>query len=351
MVASSLDVAYDALLILSFGGPEGPDDVMPFLRNVTAGRGVPEERLAVVAEQYALFGGRSPINDQCRALIAAVRSELARTGPELPVYWGNRNWSPHLEDTVRQMAADGVHRALVFVTSAFGSYSGCRQYQEDLTRAREAVGPEAPRLEKLRLFYNHPGFLQPVADRASAAVGLQDVAATGSHRLIFCAHSIPESMAASCDYDAQLREAASIVAGSLDDRGLAWATTDWELAFQSRSGPPQVPWLEPDIGDRIEALAAEGVAAVTAVPIGFISDHMEVLYDLDTLAAERAASAGIVFRRAATVGTDPAFVAMIGNLIRERTAGETPVALGSSGPWPHICPEGHCAPPRRPARG
>lgn len=337
---------FDALLVLSFGGPEGPDDVLPFLRNVTRGRDVPDDRLAVVAEQYAQFGGRSPINDQCRALIAALEVELSTAKTGLPVYWGNRNWAPYLMDTVQQMTDDGVRRALVFVTSAFGSYSGCRQYRDDLDRARGAVGEGAPELVKLRLFHNHPGFLGPVADRVRSALAIQEAAAPGpvdpsAHRMLFTAHSIPQSMAAGCDYEAQLRAAAHEVA-RLCNHPL---TDGWELVFQSRSGPPQVPWLEPDVGDRIEALAAVGCERVTVMPLGFISDHMEVIYDLDTLAAQRAAAVGVHLVRAATVGTDPRFVSMIRELIEERTLGNQPVAIGALPPWPDDCPPGHCPAP------
>lgn len=337
----------DAVLLLSFGGPEGPDDVMPFLRNVTRGRGVPDERLATVADQYQLFGGRSPINDQNRALLGALRSELATRGPDLPIYWGNRNWGPYLSDTVQQMTTDGIQRALVFVTSAFGSYSGCRQYREDLERARADVGDGAPQLEKLRLFYNHPGFLLPMADRTEEAIAGHDSAVASTHRLLFSAHSIPVGMAATCDYEAQLVEAASLVVDALAAHRESTWMSDWEVVYQSRSGPPQVPWLEPDVGDRIEALAAQGVEAVTVVPIGFISDHMEVLYDLDTLAAERADRVGVTLRRASTVGVDPRFVDAIRSLILERLNRATPVALGPSGPWPDTCPSGHCALPQR----
>ena len=270
-------------MVLSFGGPEGPHDVMPFLRNVVRGRNVPDERLAEVAEQYHRFGGRSPINDHCRALVAAIETELASHGHDLPVYWGNRNWLPYVTDTVARMGQDGVRRALVFTTSTFGSYSGCRQYREDLARARETVGPTAPELRKLRLFYNHPGFIEPMAERLRAARPDADGAA---HRFVFTAHSIPTAMAASCSYEAQLREAAQLV---MDEAG--WPDRPFDLAYQSRSGPPHIPWLEPDINDHLEALAAPGagVDSVTVVPIGFVSDHMEVMFDLDTQAAETAA--------------------------------------------------------------
>ncbi len=332
---------YDALLVLSFGGPEHPDDVLPFLRNVTRGRGVPDERLAVVAEQYALFGGRSPINDQCRQLIAALETELAEHDLDLPIYWGNRNWHPMLTDTVQQMTADGVRRALVFVTSAFGSYSGCRQYREDLASAIEGLD-NAPTLEKLRLFYNHPGFLVPAADRVATALAAHPVDTSapddrGKHRLIFTAHSIPNSMAAVCDYESQLREAAGLIVELLPGTAPAW-----DLVYQSRSGPPQVPWLEPDVGDHLEALSEDGIEQVTVVPLGFVSDHMEVLYDLDTQAAARASELGIGLTRAATVGTDPAFVSMIRELVEERLHDRPRLFLGSSGAWPDQCPEGHC---------
>ncbi len=336
---------YDAVLILSFGGPEQPEDVLPFLRNVTRGRNVPDERLAEVAEQYQLFGGRSPINDQCRALIGALQDELTASRPDLPIYWGNRNWHPLLTDTVARMAADGIRRALVFATSAFGSYSGCRQYREDLERAREVVGPEAPELQKLRLFYNHPGFVEPMADNLRRTIDA-DPARTdpATHRIVFTAHSIPVSMGRSCDYPAQLTEAAGLVMAEagLDSR-------PWDLVYQSRSGPPSVPWLEPDVNDHLVALADEGVAGATLVPIGFVSDHMEVLFDLDTQAAATAAARGLALSRASTVGTDPRFVTMIRQLIEEQVAAAPRLWVGDDGPWPDRCPDGHCLAPRRPA--
>lgn len=337
----------DALLILSFGGPEGPGDVLPFLRTVTRGRNVPDERLAVVAEQYELFGGRSPINAQCRALKAAVEVDFAANDVDLPVYWGNRNWHPFVADTVAEMAADGVTRALVFVTSAFGSYSGCRQYREDLAAAAADVGDGAPTLDKLRLYFNHPGFIEPMAANMVAAVDKLRAAgdnwsAASPVRLVFTAHSIPTSMAAGCDYEAQLRDAAQLVIASA---GLDDGAEGYDLVFQSRSGPPSVPWLEPDINDHLATLAQEGVERVVVVPIGFVSDHMEVLFDLDTQAAATADELGISMMRAATVGTDRRFVAMIRALVTERLAGATPVALGSRGPWPNNCPPDHCPPP------
>lgn len=334
------DDRYDALLLLSFGGPEGPDDVLPFLRNVTRGRNVPDERLAVVAEQYAAFGGRSPINDQCRALMAA----LVEAGIDLPVYWGNRNWAPFLVDTVTSMADDGIENALVFVTSAFGSYSGCRQYRQDLEAAAVAVGDRAPTLTKLRLFYNHPGFLQPMADhlRAAAEECAEDVLA-GRARIVFTAHSIPESMATGCDYESQLNEAAREIMEMAD-----LGTVAHDLAFQSRSGPPSMPWLEPDINDHLTRLADDDTTSVILVPIGFISDHMEVLFDLDTQAMATAVKVGIELRRVPTVGTDPRFVEMIIQLIEERRSDRPRLFVGASGPWPDDCPPDHCPAATRP---
>lgn len=330
------DSTFDALCLLSFGGPEGPEDVMPFLRNVTAGRNVPDERLAVVAEQYEQFGGRSPINDQNRALIDALRVEFDAHGIDLPIYFGNRNWEPYLADTVRQMADDGVRHALVLATSAFSSYSGCRQYREDLARAAAEVGESAPELEKLRLYYNHPGFIDAVVDR------IGEVHEDGA-RLVFTAHSIPVSMAQWCEYEVQLNEMAALVA---DRVGAAW-----DLAFQSRSGPPQVPWLEPDINDHLRTLASDGVDRVTLVPLGFVSDHMEVAFDLDLQAATTAREVGIGLCRAPTVGTHPRFVIGLRRLVEERISGGEVLWVGDAGPWPNPCPDGHCLAPPGAASG
>jgi ferrochelatase len=334
---------YDALLLLSFGGPEGPDDVLPFLENVVRGRGVPRERLLAVAEHYQHFGGVSPINDQNRALLAAIREVV-----DLPVYWGNRNWHPLVEDTVATMRDDGVRRALVFVTSALTSYSGCRQYQDDLARARAAVGAGAPELEKLRHYFNHPGFIEPAADGVRAA--LASLPDPDAARLIFTAHSIPMSMEDRSGpgghlYTAQLREASRLVAESVRGEG-----AEFDLVWQSRSGPPSVPWLEPDINDHLTALYDAGTRAVVVSPIGFVSDHVEVLWDLDEEAAETAAKLGLGYARAATVGTDPRFVAMVGQLVAERRSGAPKLALGRMGPSHDTCPVGCCpAPVRRPA--
>lgn len=339
MATTSDEPPVDAVLILSFGGPEHPDDVMPFLRNVTRGRNVPEERLAEVAEQYELFGGRSPINEHGRQPTAALRARLADDGFDLPVYFGNRNWHPFVTDTVATMADDGINRALVFVPSAFGSYSGCRQYQEDLASAGETVGSRAPRLQKLRLFYNHPGFIEPIARHLGSA--LASLPGSTTPRVIFTAHSIPVSMAEGCDYHGQLDEAARLIIDRID------GPPAHDLVYQSRSGPPRIPWLEPDINDHLKAVAADGVDHAVVVPLGFTSDHMEVLFDLDTQAAQTARDLGIGFDRVATVGTDPTYVAMIVSLVDEVVNGVTPVALGADGPWPMPCPPDHCPPPAR----
>ena len=290
---------YDALIVVSFGGPEGPDDVLPFLTNVTRGRNVTVTRLEVVMKQYERFGGVSPINQQNRDLVAALQRELS-----MPVYWGNRNWHPFLADTVRSMADDGVRRAIAFVTSPYSSYSSCTQYVENIEQARASVGAGAPVIDKLGPFFDHPGFIGPMVRNTAAA--LADVPADAP--LVFTAHSIPVSMAASCDYEAQLRGAAQQVLLGL---GPGAARRRWDVVYQSRSGPPSVSWLEPDISDHLRALRAAGADAAVVVPIGFVSDHMEVKYDLDVLAAATAADLGMTMVRAATVGTAPEFVAMI----------------------------------------
>jgi len=333
---------YDALLLVSFGGPEGPDDVMPFLRNVVRGRNVPEDRLRQVASQYAHFGGVSPIGDQCRALMKAVGEELARHGPPLPLYWGNRNWHPMLADTLQAMASDGVRRALAFVTSAYASWSGCRQYLDDIARARAEVGEGAPEVDKLRLYYNHPGFIEPLVELTGAAFQRIGEDRRGDARLVFTAHSLPRALAATSDYEAQLTETARLVAWALGRPG-------WSLVYQSRSGPPGQPWLEPDIVDHLRMLASEGARDVVVAPIGFVSDHMEVVYDLDLQARSRAVELGMNMVRAATVGTHPRFVQMIRELIDERLT-DAPVRLhlGSRGPAPDTCAPDCCPGPRRP---
>jgi protoporphyrin/coproporphyrin ferrochelatase len=301
---------YDALLIVSFGGPERPEDVLPFLENVTRGKNVPRERLLEVAEHYRHFGGKSPINQQCRDLIAVLRRELDKHGPKLPIYWGNRNWHPFLADTLRQMRDDGVRHALAFVTSAYSSYSGCRQYRENLAAAQAEVGAGAPMVDKLPVFYNHPGFIEACADRVREALAQFSPNEANPFRLVISAHSIPCSMAETSDYEQQLRETSRLVAEAVGiDR--------WDLVFQSRSGPPSQPWLGPDILDHLRRLHGEGVRNVLVAPLGFVSDHIEVLYDLDTEAAGRAKELGIKLVRAATVGTHPAFIRMIRQLIKE----------------------------------
>ena len=327
--------AYDAVLLLSFGGPEGPDDVRPFLENVLRGRPVPRERFEAVAGHYLHFGGVSPINAQNRALIAALESELAAHGPRLPVYFGNRNWHPFVTDTIRRMRDDGVRRALAFVTSAFSSWSGCRQYREDLARAREAVGAGAPVFDKLRTFSNHPGFVAACADRLIEARGRLPADVRGDAEVLFTAHSIPLAMARHSAYEAQLAEAARLVAE-------ASATRSWRLAYQSRSGAPGTPWLEPDVLEVIEERARAGARAVIVQPIGFVSDHMEVVYDLDVEAAERAASLGLPFVRAGTAGTHPEFVRTIRALIAERVLGAARESLGARGPGHDVCPPNCC---------
>ena len=341
-------MAYDAFVLLSFGGPEHPDDVMPFLRNVTRGRGVPEERLAEVAEHYLHFGGVSPINQQCRDLLAAVTADFAATGIELPTYWGNRNWAPMLADVVAQMRDDGVQQALGFATSAYGGYSSCKQYWEDIAQARAKVGPGAPVIAKLRQFHDHPGFVQPHADAVRAALATLDPARRAGTRLVFTAHSIPTTMAETAGpdggrYTAQLQETAALV------HAQAAADLPWDLVWQSRSGPPQVPWLEPDINDHLEVLAEKGVTDVVVSPIGFVSDHLEVLWDLDNEAKETAEGLGLGYARAGTPGTDPRFVSMITELVRERTGSAGRSRLGTLPIW-DVCPADCCPPPRRGAR-
>ncbi len=336
-LAANSGTPYDAILVVSFGGPEAPEHVVPFLENVTRGRGVPRERLEEVGEQYQLFGGRSPINDQCRALVAALELELQTAAIDLPVYWGNRNWTPMLTDTVQQMADDGIVRALAFVTSATSSYSGCRQYREDIERARSAVGPAAPGIDKIRQFYDHPGYIEPIVDNVRAA--LDDAGAEA--KLVFTAHSVPVSMASTSDYQAQLQEAARLVAERVGHE-------QFDLVWQSRSGPPHIPWLEPDINDHLDTLVQNGTTAVVLVPIGFISDHMEVIYDLDTQAVATADRLGLRLARSKTVGIDPRFVAAIVELIEERRSGAPKRALGDLPIRPDVCAVDCCPPPSRP---
>jgi ferrochelatase len=342
----STDPPHEALLVVSFGGPEGPDDVLPFLENVLRGRNVPPQRLLEVAEHYRHFGGVSPLNEQNRALIAALVDELRRHGSSLPVYWGNRNWHPLLPETLRQMADDGIRRALAFFTTAYSSYSSCRQYRENLAAAQRDVGPEAPHIDKLRAYFNHPGFIEPMIERVGAALAEIPTERREAAALVFTAHSIPRAMADTCQYEDQLDEASRLVAGGVGKEA-------WRLVYQSRSGPPSQPWLEPDIGGYLRELAAGTARDVVVVPIGFISDHMEVLYDLDTEARAVADELGLNMIRAGTVGTHPRFVAMIRELIEERLSGDPRrAALGQLAASHDVCPADCCAyaPQRPPAR-
>ena len=334
---------YDALLFVSFGGPEGRDDVIPFLENVLRGRNVPRERMLEVAEHYYHFDGVSPINQQTRDLIAAVETELRKHAMSLPVYWGNRNSRPLLPDTLRQMTADGVRRALAFVVSAYSSYSGCRQYRENVDAARAAAGERAPSVDKLRAFYNHSDFIAANVEHVADALNLVPPDRRAAARIAYTAHSIPSSMAAGCDYVKQLTETCRLISESVDVQA-----ERWQLVYQSRSGRPQDPWLEPDIVDHLRALHAQRVTDVVVAPVGFLSDHLEVLYDLDCEAAHAAREMGLNLVRAATVGTHPRFVTMIRKLVQERLDPNAPKeAIGLYGPNWDVCPVDCCPPPRR----
>jgi len=360
---AAVDAApYDALLLVSFGGPESDADVLPFLRNVTRGRGVPDERLAEVARHYHAFGGRSPINDQCRALRDAVGHDLASAGLDLPVYWGNRNWDPYLRDTLAAMVQDGVGRAACLLTSAYSSYSGCRQYREDLFDAVRDL-PDAPRLDRLRHYFNHPGFVTPFVEGTVAALAELDDDVRDPARLVFVTHSIPTAMnqasgrSDTTGGEAYVRQHEDVARTVAEDVARATGMRrDHDLVYCSRSGPPGVPWLEPDINDHLRRLRSDGVPAVVVVPIGFVSDHMEVLFDLDTEAALTAAELGLGFARAATPGVHPRFVAMVRDLLLERAAaerGSRPVDRAVTGSLPpswDACPAGCCGNARDPRR-
>jgi protoporphyrin/coproporphyrin ferrochelatase len=328
---------YDAILLVSFGGPEQLEDVIPFMENVTRGRDVPRERLEEVSQHYVEFGGRSPINDQNRALKAELEALLAAEGPDLPVYFGNRNWHPLLPDTLREMRDDGIERAICFVTSAYSSYSGCRQYREDLAAARAEVDG-APELDKIRVYYNHPGFVEPQVDLIEQALEQLPADVRDAAHVVFTTHSIPRTMSRHCDYEAQHYETCRLVMDAFPGR-------PWQLVFNSRSGPEFVPWLEPDVNDHLEALHEQGVPGVVVVPVGFISDHMEVIYDLDVEAEQTAQRLGLAFARAGTVGIDPRFVAMIRELVLERLADAPKRALGTRGPNWDACPVDCCFSP------
>ena len=335
---------YDAILVVSFGGPEGHDDVIPFLENVLRGRNVPRERMLTVAEHYYHFDGKSPINQQTRELIAAIKNALAQHGPNLPVYWGNRNWHPMLADTLRQMKDDGIKRALAFVTSAYSSYSGCRQYREDIARAQAQAGEGAPQIDKLRVFFNHPGFLEATEDRLREALAQVPADTRHNVQIVYVAHSVPMWMANSSDYVKQLKEVRRLASAAIGVNNDA-------LVYQSRSGAPGQPWLEPDILDYLREVKEKNLAsAVVIAPISFISDHMEVLYDLDIEAKNLCAELAFPMARSKTVGVHPKFIAMIRELILERTEGTERRALGSLGPRQDICAEDCCPAPQRPTR-
>jgi ferrochelatase len=379
---------YDALLVVSFGGPEKPEDVVPFLENVTRGRGIPRERLEEVGEHYFLFGGRSPINDLNREFIAAIREDLAGAGVDLPVYWGNRNWDPYLPEALREMQKDGVRRALCLFTSAYSSYSGCRQYRENLADAVAELtaetsaemsaeagdeGAAVPRLDRIRHYFNHPGFVEPMVDATLAALAELPARTRNDARILYVTHSVPTSMNDASGMGGSVEQT-----GTPPEEGGAYVAQHLSLAAEitervrqqtghrfgsdlvycSRSGAPHIPWLEPDVGDRIAELAKDGASAVVVVPIGFVSDHMEVIYDLDTEAKAAAEAAGVGFVRAATAGVDPRFVAMVRDLVLERAAVERAAEAGTAGParvavgsleasW-DVCPAGCCAGARGP---
>ncbi|PYC86174.1 ferrochelatase [Streptomyces tateyamensis] len=359
---------YDALLLLSFGGPEGPEEVVPFLENVTRGRGIPKERLAEVGQHYFLFGGVSPINAQNRELLAALRKDFAEHGLDLPVYWGNRNWAPYLVDALRELVDDGHRRIAVLATSAYAGYSGCRQYRENLADALATLAAEGrpePTVDKLRHFYNHPGFVEPMVEATLAALADLPEELRAGAELAFTTHSIPTAMADSSgapDDPARATPGGAYVAQHLEVAGLIAAAVAgatgvadrrWQLVYQSRSGAPHIPWLEPDICDHLTQRQQGGADAVVMVPIGFVSDHMEVKYDLDTEAVARAAELGLPVARAATVGADPRFTAAVRELLLERAAAERgePVrrcALGALGPSHDRCPAACCPNPRAP---
>ncbi|WP_327168950.1 ferrochelatase [Streptomyces subrutilus] len=357
---------YDALLLLSFGGPEGPDDVVPFLENVTRGRGIPRERLKEVGQHYFGFGGVSPINGQNRELLDALRKDFAGNGLDLPVYWGNRNWAPYLTDVLREMAADGRRRIAVLATSAYASYSGCRQYRENLADALAVLaeeGAELPRVDKLRHYFNHPGFVRPMVDGVLASLESLPEEVRADAHLVFTTHSVPVASADTSGpveehtdggeggaYVRQHLDVAEMIADAV--RARTGTALPWQLVYQSRSGAPHIPWLEPDVCDHLEALHGAGAAAAVMVPIGFVSDHMEVLYDLDTEATAKAAELGLPVARSATVGADPRFAAAVRALVLERAATERGeaaerCALGRLGAGHDLCPVG-CCPARAP---
>ncbi len=345
---------YDAFLLVSFGGPEGPEDVMPFLENVTRGRGIPRERLEEVAHHYLSLGGVSPINDQNRALLAALRPEFARRGIDLPIFWGNRNWAPFLAPELERIHAAGHRRVLALTTSAYSSYSSCRQYREDLARALEEAGLVGRlEIDRIRQYFDHPGFIGPVADGLAAA--LTELATEGFDRdaivVLFTTHSIPTAMAAASGppgrfpptgaYVAQHEAAIDAVVAEVRRRGIDVPAT--ALVYQSRSGSPATPWLEPDVNDALRERSVSGKRAAVIVPIGFVSDHVEVVWDLDHEARETCDALGMRMIRVATPGTQPAFVSAIADLVQERRSGAPALAESPLGPWPALCAAGCCA--------
>ena len=339
------DKKYDALVVISFGGPEGPDDVMPFLENVLRGKNVPRERMLEVSEHYQHFGGVSPINEQNRQLIAAIKQELKDHDIDLPVYWGNRNWQPLIPDALEEMKKDGVKCALAFFTNGFSCYSGCRQYRENIQEAQAAI-EGAPEVHKVRMFFNHPLYTEASVARVMDSFNKIPEDRRSQTRFIFTAHSIPMSMADNCKYETQLKEATRLVMEQVGDY-------QHDLVYQSRSGPPQQPWLEPDVCDFIQELKDKtDVKDIVMLPIGFVSDHMEVMFDLDTEAQDLCKELGINMERAGTVGTHPEFISMIRELILERTAGAEKRASGNMPANWDVCPVDCCTydPPKRPSR-
>jgi ferrochelatase len=339
---------YDAILVVSFGGPESKEDVIPFLENVLRGRNIPRERLLTVAEHYYHFEGKSPINEQTRELIAALEAELRQHGPKLPIYWGNRNWHPLLSETLRKMQQDGIRRALAFVTSAYSSYSGCRQYREDIARAQSEVGPGAPEVEKLRQFFNHPEYIEATVERVRDALLAVPADARENVQIVYLAHSIPVSMANTSDYVKQLEEVRRLVSAELGQDNDTHKND--VLVYQSRSGAPGQPWLGPDILEYLRQVKAENLAsAVVLAPISFVSDHMEVLYDLDIEARQLCDSLALPMTRAKTVGVHPKFISMIRELILERVnPGTERRSVGTLGPRADVCAEDCCPAPMRP---
>ncbi|MGA9388856.1 MAG: ferrochelatase [Candidatus Sulfotelmatobacter sp.] len=342
---TNFDMSYDAILVISFGGPESRDDVIPFLENVLRGRNIPRERMLTVAEHYYHFEGKSPINQQTRELIAALEAKLVQKGPKLPVYWGNRNWHPFVAETLQKMKQDGIQRAIGFVTSAYSSYSGCRQYREDIARAQREVGPGAPQVDKLRQFFNHPGFIEATVERVRDALQAVPANARSNVQLVYLAHSIPVSMANTSDYVTQLEEVRRLVSEALSVKNDV-------LVYQSRSGSPEQPWLGPDILEYLRQVKETNqVSAVVLAPISFISDHMEVLYDLDIEAKQLCDSLGLPMTRAKTVGVHPKFISMIRELILEKMEpARERRAVGVLGPRPDVCAENCCPAPQRPGR-